>query len=94
MCANMDYFNTYEKNGGGDLMGKDAPCKVVGICTVKVKMYNSIIRTFDDMRHVPSLKKKLISLGALDANDYTHSSNGGKLKICKGSMVIMYERCF
>jgi len=58
---------------------------------VKVKIYDDIIHTFDNVRHVPSLKKKLISLGTLDANGYTYSSGGLKLKICNGSIVIMRQ---
>ena len=65
-------------------MRNDAACKVVGISTMKVKMYDDIIRIFGNVRHVPSLKKNLITLGTLDANGYTYSSSGGKLKICKG----------
>ena len=70
-------------------MGNDTACKVVGIDMVKVKMYGRIILTFSNMRHVPTLKKNLISLGALDANGYTYSLSGDKLKIFKGSIVIM-----
>jgi len=73
-----------KKNGGEVLMVNNAACKVVGISTVKVNMYDNIIRTFGNVGYVPSLKKNLISLGTLGANDCTYSSSGGKLKICKG----------
>ena len=90
MCANENWFDTYEKKNGGEfLMGNDPTCKVVGIETVKVKMYDNIIRTFDNVQHIPSLKMNLISLSTLNANGDTYSSSGGKFKICKGSMVIM-----
>ena len=88
MCENRDWFDTYkEKNEVEVLMGNDDTCKVIG--TVKVKMHDNIIRTFGNVQHVPYLKKNLIFLGTLDANGNTYSSSGGKLKICKGSMVIM-----
>ena len=70
-------------------MGNDDACKVFGIDTVKVNMYDNIIGTFGNVWHVPSLKKNLISLGTLDANGYKYSSSEDKLKICKVSMVIM-----
>ena len=92
MCANRDWFNTYEKKNEGEvLMGNDAACKIVGIGTLKVKMYNDIIRTFSNVRHVLSLKKNFISLGTLDANNYTYSSSEGSLKYSRGSMVVMRE---
>ena len=88
MCENRNWFDTYEKKNEAEvLMGNDDTCKVID--TMKIKMYNNIIRTFSNMQHVPSLKKNLIFLGTLDANGYTYSSSEGKIKICKGSMVIM-----
>ena len=62
MCENRDWFDTYkEKNEVEVLMGNDDTCKVIG--TVKVKMYDNIIRTFDNVQHVPYLKKNLIFFG-------------------------------
>ena len=44
-------------------MGNYVACKVVGIGTMKLKMYDGIIRTFDNVRYAPTLEKNLISLG-------------------------------
>ena len=49
-------------------MGNNAPCKTIGIGTVRIRMADRIIRTLTNVRHVPDLKKNLISLGTLDAN--------------------------
>jgi len=39
MCANRDWFDTYEKKDGGEvLMGNNVACKVIGFGVVKVKM--------------------------------------------------------
>ena len=54
-------------------MGNNAACKVIGFGKVKIKMYDDIIRSFGNVRHVPSLKKNLISLGTLDASGLTYS---------------------
>ena len=35
---------------------------------LKIKMYDGTIKTLSDVRHVPDLKKNLISLGVLDSN--------------------------
>jgi len=90
MCANRDWFDIYERKDGVEVLtGNNAECKVIGFGTVKVKMYDIIIRTFVNVRHVPALKKNLISLGTLNARSLTYSSSGDKIKICKGSLVIM-----
>jgi hypothetical protein len=47
-------------------MGNDMACKIVGIRTIKIKMHDGIVRTLTEVRHVPGLKKNLISTGALD----------------------------
>jgi len=52
-------------------------------------MYDGIIRTFGSVRHVPDLKKNLISMGTLEDNGLHYSSRGGKMKICKGSLLMM-----
>ena len=41
------------------------------------------------MRHVPDLKRNLISLGELDKNGYSYKGDGGVLKVSRGSIVCM-----
>ena len=47
------------------LMGKNVACKVIGEGIVQLKMYDGMIRTLTDVRHVPDLKRKLISYAPL-----------------------------
>ena len=49
------------------LMGKNASCKVAGIGIVRIKMFDGVVRTLGDVKHVPYLKRNLISLSNLDA---------------------------
>ena len=66
MTPNKDWFNTYNLvNFGSIMMGNDASCKVVGIRNIKIKMFDGVVRTLCDVRHVPDLRKNLISLGTL-----------------------------
>ncbi|KAK3030790.1 hypothetical protein RJ639_037171 [Escallonia herrerae] len=73
-------------------MGNDAVCKVMGICTIKIKMFDGIVRTLGDVRYIPDLKKKLISLGRLDSIYCSISIKGGIMKVSKGAMVIMKDQ--
>src|SRR4051812_34435005 len=70
-------------------MGNNTLGKIIGIGNAKVKMHDGIIRTFGSVRHVSDLKKNLISMGTLEDNSLHYSSGGGKMKICKGSLVMM-----
>ena len=52
-------------------------------------MYDGIVRTLAEVRHVPDLKKNLISLGALDSDGCKFSAEGGVMKVVKGALVFM-----
>jgi len=68
-------------------MGYDVACKTVGICSIRMKMFDGRVRTLKDVRLVPNLRKNLFLLGALEAQEYKFSSTDGVLKITKGSMM-------
>jgi hypothetical protein len=90
MCAYRDCFDKYEeKNNGQVVMGNDTVCNIEGIGTVKIKMHDGIVRTLGDVRFIPDLRKNLISLGILERNGYSYSAFGGKLKVTRGSLVVM-----
>ena len=66
---NKDLFTTYERVDGENVtMGNNATFKVVGVGSIQMKMFDGMVRTLSDVRHVLGLKKNLISLGTLDKN--------------------------
>ncbi|KAK2976787.1 hypothetical protein RJ640_027623 [Escallonia rubra] len=90
MCPHKEWFDCLTPcDGGTVLMGNDAVCKVMGIGTIKIKMFDGIVRTLGDVRYIPDLKKNLISLGTLDSIDCSISIKCGVMKVNKGAMVIM-----
>ena len=90
MTLNRDWFFTYEPvHKGVVLIGNNASCKVAGIGIVHIKMFDGVVRTLGDIRHVPDLKRNLVSLSTLDAKGYKYTSEGGVLKISKGALVVM-----
>ena len=52
-------------------------------------MHDGVVRTLVEVRHVSHLKKNLISLSTLDAIGYRYSSEGGVLKVSKGTLVVL-----
>ena len=71
------------------LMGNNASCKVAGIRTVHIRMFDGVVGALGDVRHVPGLKRNLISSSTLDAKGYKYTGEGGVLKISKGALVVM-----
>ncbi|KAH0640081.1 hypothetical protein KY285_036667 [Solanum tuberosum] len=61
MTFRRDWFSSNETSGGTVLMGNNATCKIVGIGSVRVRCHDGTVRTITEVRHVPDLKKNLIS---------------------------------
>ncbi|KAG8482610.1 hypothetical protein CXB51_024194 [Gossypium anomalum] len=73
MSLNRDWFTTHEiVSEGVVLMGNNASCKIAGVGTIKVKMFDGVVRTLSDVRNVPELKRNLISLSILDSKGYRY----------------------
>ncbi|KAK3003807.1 hypothetical protein RJ639_018965 [Escallonia herrerae] len=90
ICPNRDWFATYHSfDGGKVLMGNNVAYKVVGIGSIQIMMHDGIVRTLTDVRHVPELRKNLISLGTLDSNGCSYRVVGGVMRIIKGAFVVM-----
>ena len=70
-------------------MGDDHPCNVEGMSTVRIKMFDGIVRELKEVRYVPQLKRNLISVGAFEALGLVVSIRDGVLKMIKGSIVVM-----
>lgn len=89
MCHNRDLFSYESVDGGNVLMGNNVPCKVIGKGTVQIKMHDGIVRVLTDVRHVPDLKKNLISLGTLESMGCKYTAEGGVLKVLRNALVVM-----
>ena len=92
MCPRRDGFSSYQEvNGGKVLLGSNMNCSMVGIGTVAINMFDGMTRTLKEVRHVPDLKRNLISLGSLDESGCNFKAENGKLTISKGVMVVMKD---
>jgi hypothetical protein len=70
-------------------MGHDFSCKIVGVGSVWIKMQDGSIRKLTDVRKLPELIKRLISLRVLYYVVYKCTTHGGVLKVSKGILVFM-----
>src|SRR4051812_41012352 len=71
------------------LMGNNAECKVVGIGSIRMRMFDSEARTVANVRYVPEVSSNLLSLGALEARGCRFASTNGTLKVREGSMMVL-----
>jgi hypothetical protein len=69
-------------------LGDDAPCKIVGMGKVKIKKRNGNQWLLKEVRHVPDLRKNLISTGKLESEGCISIFTDKVWKVTKGSLVI------
>ncbi|KAG8479075.1 hypothetical protein CXB51_029907 [Gossypium anomalum] len=82
MSPNWDWLTTYETvSECVILMGNNVSCKITGVGTIKVKMFDGVVRTLSDLRHVSELKRNLISLSTLDSKGYIYTAESGGFSV-------------
>ncbi|KAG8478826.1 hypothetical protein CXB51_028794 [Gossypium anomalum] len=89
MNLNRDWFTTYETvSECVVLMGNNTSCKIATVGIIKVKMFDGVVKTLSDVRHVPELKRKLISLSTLDSKGYRYTAESGGSTITGEAVVV------
>lgn len=63
--------------------------QAIGIGTIKINIFDGVVRTMGGVRHGPRLKKRLISLGTLDSRGCMYFAKGGVLKVVKGNKIVI-----
>lgn len=67
----IGYFTEYQKfNEGRLMMGNNTMCRVISLGNVKLRLHDESVLEVKQVRHVPDLKRNLISLGMLDQMGY------------------------
>ncbi|KAK9215025.1 hypothetical protein WN944_007028 [Citrus x changshan-huyou] len=90
LCPIKEWFTDFRNlESGAVVMGNDQPCRTMGIGTIRLKMFDGMVRELKEVRFVPALKKNLISVGALEAKGYKVTIEDGIIKFTHGVMVIL-----
>ncbi|KAH9733955.1 Integrase catalytic domain-containing protein [Citrus sinensis] len=90
LCPIKEWFTDFRNlESSAVVMGNDQPCRTVGIGTIRLKMFDGMVRELKKVRFVLALKKNLISVGALEAKGYKVTIEDGIIKFTHGAMVIL-----
>jgi len=73
-------------------MGDNHTLEIVGISTIKLKMYDDLFRTISGVRHVKDLKKNLLSVRQFDNLGCKIQINNGIMKMIKGALMVLKAR--
>ena len=83
------YFHDYVRGDFGQVcLGDDKPYKIVGMGKVLIKQQNGNQWLLKEVRHVPDLKKNLISIGKLGGEFCVTNFTNKTWKVTKGVLVI------
>ncbi|XP_073136985.1 uncharacterized protein [Henckelia pumila] len=85
-----DWFIDFQElDSGYVLLGNNQSCKISGIGSIKLRMWDGSIKILTDVRYISDLKRNLIYLGTLDHKGPRYKAQNGTLKVVKGSLVII-----
>ena len=86
--SQKEFFEKYVPGNLGKVyLGDDQPCAIIGKGVVKIKL-NGSVWELKDVRHIPDLRRNLISVGQLASEGYTTIFHGDDWKISKGAMTV------
>ena len=65
---------------------------VVGLGDVRISLPNGSVWLLEKVRHIPDLRRNLISVGQLDDEGHAILFVGGTWKVIKGARVLAYGK--
>ncbi|KAH9763992.1 Integrase catalytic domain-containing protein [Citrus sinensis] len=90
LCPIKEWFTNFRNlESGAVVMGNDQPYRTMGIGTIRLKIFDGMVRELKEVRFVLTLKKNLIFVGALEAKGYKVTIEDGIMKFTHGAMVIL-----
>ena len=92
VTSKREWFSSYKSGDFGVVyLGNDTSYGVVGVGDVKFKMYDGNEVLLSNVRHVPGLRKSLITLGSLHETGWLYQvdSNRKIMNIMKDDKTIM-----
>lgn len=82
MTPRKEFFTEYKPVAESKvLIANDNTCEVVGVGSVKLKLWDGSSKVLGGVRYVPCLERNLNSLGALDKSGCVYKAQCGVLKV-------------
>ena len=90
MTPFITWFNTYKEiNGEFVVMGNNNACSIAGIGLVTMKLKDGTVKLLRNVRHVPHLKRNLISLAMLDSLGCEYKGKCGVFQVFIGPKEVL-----
>ncbi|GFS34657.1 phytosylfokine-alpha receptor 2 [Actinidia rufa] len=92
LCRDREVFFTYAACEGRIWMANNTSSRVVGRRSVRFHMADGRSVTLTEVRHVPNLRKNLISIGMLDSKGCSFDTSGGILRVSKENKEMLWGK--
>ncbi|GFZ21458.1 hypothetical protein Acr_29g0006200 [Actinidia rufa] len=92
LCRDRDVFSTYAPCEGRIWMANNTSSRIVGRGSVRFRMANGRSMTLTEVRHVPNLRKNLISIEMLDSKGCSFDASGGTLRVSKKNKEMLWGK--
>ncbi|MCO5551785.1 hypothetical protein L7F22_005287 [Adiantum nelumboides] len=86
-----EWFTSYVATIDYVRLGNEQVCDILGVGDVQLKFLNGSSLWLKNVRHVPAIRKSLISIGKLDDAGYVTIFGNSAWKISKGSMTVAHD---
>ncbi|GJX44562.1 putative ribonuclease H-like domain-containing protein [Tanacetum coccineum] len=90
--AHKEELDRFKLRSSKVRLADDLTLDIVGIRDVVLKTYFSTSWTLKDVRYIPGLKRRLISVGQLDEEGYHVGFGDQQWKVTKGSLVVAHGK--
>jgi len=82
ICPRKEYFETLElKEGGVVCLGNNKACRIQGMGTIHLKMFDDRDFLLKNVRYIHQLKRNLISISMFDGLGYCTRIERGMMRI-------------
>jgi len=89
ICPRKEYIQTMElKEGGVVRLGNNKACKIQGMGTIRLKIFDDRDFLLKNVRYIPELKRNLISMSMFGGLGYCTRIECGMMRISHGELVI------
>jgi len=90
VCSRREWFSNFENLGEGVIMGNDHTCQMVGIGTIRIKMFDRVVRELTEVIYSSNEEESYLS--------WSHGVKGaqcnhGEWNSQDHKRVYGYERC-
>jgi hypothetical protein len=90
VCPRRDWFDSFREVFGGTVnLTDESTLSVVVVSAVRFRMWDDMICMVTDVRHVPGVRRSLVSLSELDSCRYELRIRGGSVEVLRGDLVVI-----